>query len=217
METMHATGRRRLPPVPRPSPERTAVDDAAAPDIDPGDPITERLELDLTGDDGGPATERFQVDFSDDDGGPATERFQVDLSEDAPPAEVVPAAAAASEAQQAPEPDAAQEFVARLREAAAEFAEAAGAASAVVRETVPPARHRRARCRVVLRYADDTESDVTFLGPAGSPGTRSRHGFDRQIRRWLGSGQRREDAWVVADPEAPDGLAVDVTAWLTAG
>jgi hypothetical protein len=87
----------------------------------------------------------------------------------------------------------------------------------VVREAVPPARHRRARCRVVLRYADDTESDVTFLGPAGSPETRSRHGFDRQIRRWLGSGQRREDAWVVADPDAPDGLAVDVTAWLTAG
>jgi hypothetical protein len=70
---------------------------------------------------------------------------------------------------------------------------------------------------VVLRYDDDTESDVTFLGPAGSPGRRSRHGFDRQIRRWLGSGQRREDAWVVADPDAPDGLAVDVTAWLTTG
>jgi hypothetical protein len=180
------------------------VDDAAH-DVDPDDPITERLQLDLT---------------DADDGGPATERFQVDLSEeDAParPSAVVPVTAAAAEAAQTLQPDPAQEFVARLRAAAGEFAEAAGAASAVVREAVPPARHRRARCRVVLRYADDTESDVTFLGPAGSPGTRSRHGFDRQIRRWLGSGQRRADAWVVADPDAPDGLAVDVTAWLTAG
>ena len=50
--------------------------------------------------------------------------------------------------------------------------------------------------------------DVTFLGPAGSPGTRSRHGFDRQIRRWLGSGQRREDAWVVSDPDAPASRAL---------
>jgi hypothetical protein len=107
--------------------------------------------------------------------------------------------------------------VARLRSAAADFAAAAGAASAVVREAVPPARHRRARCRVVLRYADGSVSDVTLLGPAGAPGAGSRHGFDRQIRRWLGAGQRREDAWVVADSEASDGVAVDVTAWLSAG
>jgi hypothetical protein len=227
METMHATGRRRLPPVPRPSPERTAQTDAAAHDDDLDGPVTERLELDLSElDDGGPATERFQVDLSEDDEPPA---------EVAPSAEVVPVVSLAPVAAEAPpapepttpvpptlapptlEPDAAQEFVARLRAAAAEFAEAAGAASAVVREAVPPARHRRARCRVVLRYDDDTESDVTFLGPAGPPANRSRHGFDRQIRRWLGSGQRREDAWVVADPDAPDGLAVDVTAWLNAG
>ena len=44
----------------------------------------------------------------------------------------------------------------------------------------------------------------------------SRHGFDRQIRRWLGDGQRRDDAWLVADPDAPDGVAVDVTAWVAA-
>ena len=113
--------------------------------------------------------------------------------------------------------DAAQRFVERLRSAAPDFAEAAGAASAVVREAVPPARHRRARCRVVLRYADDTETDVTFLGSTGTPGTPTRHGFDRQIRRWLGSGQRRDDAWLVADPEASDGVAVDVSAWLAAG
>jgi hypothetical protein len=117
-----------------------------------------------------------------------------------------------------PESDAAQRFVARLRAAAADFAEAAGATSAVVREAVPPARHRRSRCRVVLRYADETEADVTFLGPAGAPsGAPSRHGFDRQIRRWLGAGQRREDAWLVPDPDAPGGLAVDVTAWLATG
>jgi hypothetical protein len=207
METMHATGRRRLPPVPRPSRDRNVVEDVAVAVIDSDDPITERLELDLTEDDGGPATERFEVDFSDDE-------FPED---DAPPAEEIPVATAVAEEPQTSELDAAQEFVVRLRAAAAEFAEAAGATNAVVREAVPPARHRRARCRVVLRYDDDTESDVTFLGPAGSPGTRSRHGFDRQIRRWLGSGQHREDAWVVADPDAPDGLAVDVTAWLTTG
>jgi hypothetical protein len=112
--------------------------------------------------------------------------------------------------------DAAQEFVTHLRSAAPDFAEAAGATSAVVREAVPPARHRRARCRVVLRYADDTEADVTFLGSTGTPGTPSRHGFDRQIRRWLGAGQLREDAWLVPDPEAFDGVAVDVSAWLAA-
>ena len=112
--------------------------------------------------------------------------------------------------------DAAQQFVERLRSAAPDFAEAAGAMSAVVAEAVPPARHRRARCRVVLRYADGTETDVLFLGPAGEPGSPSRHGFDRQIRRWLDDGQRRDDAWLTADPDAPDGVAVDVTAWVAA-
>jgi hypothetical protein len=58
--------------------------------------------------------------------------------------------------------------------------------------------------------------DVTFLGPAGRPGGPSRHGFDRQIRRWLTSGQRREAAWLVVDPDAPDGLAVDLSAWVAA-
>jgi hypothetical protein len=151
METMHAAGRRRLPPVPRSGRGRNSGADAP--------------------------TERFTPE---------------------------------------PESDAAQQFDARLRSAATDFAEAAGAESAVVREAVPPARHRRARCRVVLRYADESEADVTFLGPAGEPGSPSRHGFDRQIRRWLGDGQRRDDAWLVADPEAVDGLAVDVSAWVTA-
>lgn len=114
------------------------------------------------------------------------------------------------------EPDAAQAFVARLRSAAADFAAAAGAESAVVREAVPPARHRRSRCRVVLRYADGAESDLTFLGAVGIPGRQARLGFDRQIQRWLGAGQLREASWLVADPDAPDGIAVDVSAWLAA-
>jgi hypothetical protein len=154
METMHATGRRTLPPVPRTSRGRTA-DAASAPVAPPVQP-------------------------SD------------------------------------PDSDGAQRFVARLRAAAADFAGAAGAESAVVPEAVPPARHRRARCRVVLRYADDSEVDVTFLGPAGEPGSPSRHGFDRQIRRWLGAGLVRDDAWLVHDPDAPDSIAVDLSAWLAA-
>ena len=154
METLHAAGRRTLPPVPRVSRARTA---------------------------------------------------------EAEPAPVAPPVALSD-----PEADGAQRFVARLRAAAADFADAAGAASAVVPEAVPPARHRRARCRVVLRYADDREVDVTFLGPAGEPGSPSRHGFDRQIRRWLGAGQPRDDAWLVPDPDAPEGVAVDVAAWVAA-
>ncbi|MGZ4508314.1 MAG: hypothetical protein ACXVX8_15025 [Blastococcus sp.] len=113
-------------------------------------------------------------------------------------------------------PDAAQDFVARLRAAAADFAAAAGADSAVVREAVPPARHRRSRCRVVLRYADGAETDLTFLGPAGAPARQARLGFDRQIQRWLGAGQVREETWLVSDADAQDGVAVDVSAWLAA-
>jgi len=112
------------------------------------------------------------------------------------------------------EQDPAQEFVTRLRSAAADFAGAAGAESAVVREAVPPARHRRARCRLVLRYADGHEVDVTTLGPAGAPGRPSRHGFDRQILRWLGAGLPTDDAWMASDPDAPGGIAVDLTAWV---
>lgn len=118
------------------------------------------------------------------------------------------------------EPDApvddAQRFVARLRGAATEFAAAAGAESAVVREAVPPARHRRSRCRVVLRHADGQETDVTFLGPVGSPSASAYPAFDLDITRWLATGQAREDAWLVPDVDAADGVAVDLSAWRTA-
>lgn len=112
--------------------------------------------------------------------------------------------------------DIAQAFVTRLRAAATDFAEAAGAERATVCEAVPPARHRRSRCRLVLQYADGAEGDLTFLGAAGTP-TRSRVSFDRHIQGWLRSGQQREPAWLVADAEAADGLAIDVPAWLAAG
>jgi hypothetical protein len=149
----------------------------------------------------------------DDATGPAdaTESDEAAAYEDAQEAAVAEASDAEASL------DAGQLFVARLRAAAGDFAEAAGAESAVVREAVPPARHRRSRCRVVLRFADDTVADVTFLGPTGTPGTPTRHGFDRQIRRWLGTGQRRDAAWLVPDLEASDGVAVDVSAWLAAG
>jgi hypothetical protein len=112
--------------------------------------------------------------------------------------------------------DIAQAFVARVRGAAAAFAEAAGAESAMVCEAVPPARHRRSRCRLVLQYADGAERDLTFLGAAGNP-TRSRLGFDRHIQGWLRGGQVREPAWLVVDADTADGVAIDVPAWLATG
>ncbi|SNS91822.1 hypothetical protein SAMN06893096_110125 [Geodermatophilus pulveris] len=109
--------------------------------------------------------------------------------------------------------DPAQEFVTRLRASASSLAAAAGAESAVVREVVPPARHRRSRCRVVLRFTGREETDVTFLGPVSSLTAGTERAFDLQIRAWLASGQGREGSWLVADEEASDGVAVDVTAW----
>ena len=173
METIHAAGRRRLPPVPR-----VALETAGSHEPAPGttdDAATERLAL---------------------------------------PAEAAAAPVGAVRRHAGTDQDAGQQFVARLRAAADDFAAAAGAISAVVREAVPPARHRRARCRLVLRSADGTETDVLLLGPAGAPGSPSRHGFDRQIRRWLSGGLLREDSWLVPDPDAPDGVAVDVAAWV---
>jgi len=112
-----------------------------------------------------------------------------------------------------PPVDDAQRFVTGLRSAATEFAAAAGADSAVVREAVPPARHRRARCRVVLRQPDGSVTDVTLLGPVGSPSAAARAAFGLDIARWLASGQVRDGAWLVPDDDAHDGVAVDLSAW----
>ncbi|WP_456550273.1 hypothetical protein [Blastococcus sp. SYSU D00813] len=114
------------------------------------------------------------------------------------------------------QPDAAQEFVNRLRAAAPAFALAAGADTAVVREVVPPARHRRSRCRLVLRLPGEVEVDLTFLGPVSRPGT-AEGDFDGQIQTWLAGDRSNEQAWLVPDDESPDGLAVDVTAWAKLG
>ena len=86
---------------------------------------------------------------------------------------------------------------------------------AVVREVVPPARHRRARCRVVLRQFDGTERDITFLGSAGASAL-TEPTFDAEIVHWLGLG-RQDDAWLVPDPDTSTGTAVDLTAWRAAG
>ena len=112
--------------------------------------------------------------------------------------------------------DDAQRFVTGLRSAATEFAAAAGAESAVVREAVPPARHRRARCRVVLRSADGEVTDVTFVGDVGSPSADAQAAFALDTARWLASGRVRDPAWLVADADAHDGTAVDLSAWRAA-
>lgn len=111
---------------------------------------------------------------------------------------------------------AAQQFVARMRAGAAGFAAAGGAPWAVVAEVVPPARHRRSRCRMVLRHPGGADLDTTFLGPAGRPTLAAHEWFAAEIRRWLAAGQPRETPWLVADPGTPGGLAVDVCVW-TAG
>jgi hypothetical protein len=219
METMHAAGRRTLPPVPRPSDDRKATTSRRlGTDAPESETPTERFVVDLTtGERRTVTVAEPAVDGANGAVAPAvvepvlepTEPVLVDTVPDRDSTQDTPRRGA-------PAPDLAQQFVSRLRAAAADFAAAAGAESAVVREAVPPARHRRARCRVVLRHADESEVDVTFLGPAGRPGRPSRHGFDRQIRRWLATGQRREEAWLVTDPDAPDGLAVDLSAWMAA-
>jgi hypothetical protein len=203
METMHASGRRNLPPVPRPAA------DVAEPAATPGG-IRAESEVERTME----LRRRAPEQTSSDD----TSALDVPSDD---PAELLldpELLAAADEPEYAlDDDDPAQDFVSRLRAAAGDFATAAGADTAVVREAVPPARHRRSRCRVVLRYADGDEADLTFLGAVGRPGTPAWQGFDLEIQRWLGSGQQRADAWLVQDAEAPDGIAVDVPAWLAAG
>jgi hypothetical protein len=176
METMFASSRRSLPPVPRSTPEASSTA--------PQPLVVAQVAR--------PAV-------------PAGARR--------------PARTAAVEhlADAAVAPDAAQQFVSRLRRAAPQFAAAAGAQTAVVREAVPPARHRRSRCRVVLRYADGDETDLTLLGPADLPGSEAPPPFGESVQRWLTAGQPRDPRWMVPDADAPDGVAVDVTAWLAAG
>src|SRR5687768_15918796 len=204
METMHAAGRRNLPPVPRP-----AADADAPAHLVEETPVERTMELRRR------APEQAPVDAPEDD---ETASF-------APPTDLAtelgvdPAVLAVADEPELAldDDDPAQDFVSRLRASAADFAAAAGADTAVVREAVPPARHRRSRCRVVLRYPDGDEADLTFLGAVGRPGTPAWQDFDLQIQRWLGAGQQRQPAWLVADVEAPDGVAVDVPAWLGAG
>ena len=73
----------------------------------------------------------------------------------------------------------------------------------------------RSRCRVVLRFADGGEVDLSFLGPAGS--ARRAAGFGPAVQRWLAAGSPRSGAWLVPDADTADGLAVDVTAWVAKG
>jgi hypothetical protein len=196
METMHPAGRRTLPPVPRTSAES---------------PVEQTMELRRRDLDDAPVV----ADASDETEAIDTEAIS---TLDAAVALDPRALAVADEPELAlEEADPAQHFVTRLRSAAAAFATAAGAETAVVREAVPPARHRRSRCRIVLRYPDGGEADLTFVGAVGRPGTPAWADFDQQIQRWLGTGQERQPAWLVADAEAPDGVAVDVPAWLAAG
>jgi hypothetical protein len=196
METMHASGRRNLPPVPRPA--------ADAPEVTllPGE-LPEESPMERTMELRRRAPEQAPAESAD---------ASADLTIDP---ELL---AVADEPELALEDDdPAQDFVSRLRAAADDFATAAGADTAVVREAVPPARHRRSRCRVVLRYPDGDEADLTFLGAVGRPGTPAWQGFDAQIQRWFVTGQERQAAWLVEDAEASEGVAVDVPAWVAAG
>ena len=221
METMHAAGRRRLPPVPRSGGDRPAagvltVDeprpaDAAGPPVDEAAPDASLVDVSDTQ---VIDTKVIAADLIEAELARLVEEAETPETPETPEIVEAPEGTATVEPAEAVEQDPAQEFVARLRAAASDFAGAAGAESAVVREAVPPARHRRARCRLVLRYAEGREIDVTMLGPAGAPGRPSRHGFDRQILRWLRAGLVTDDAWTASDPDAPGGIAVDLTAWV---
>jgi hypothetical protein len=113
---------------------------------------------------------------------------------------------------------AAQQFVAGMRAGAAGFGAAGGALSAVVAEVVPPARHRRARCRVVLRHAGGAQADTTFLGPAGAPTLAAREWFAGEICRWLAAGRQPDASRPDPDAAAATGAqVVDVSAWAAAG
>jgi len=200
METMHAAGRRNLPPVPVP---RAAVEVSTPvkPETSPASAQDAPVHDAPAGD--APASDESAQNAPVQDAAAQAPAAPDVSGDDEPPAPDVTAWM-----------DAGQSFVARLRAAAPAFAAAAGAQSAVVREVVPPARHRRSRCRVVLRQSDGTETDLTFVGERRRPGASGQAPFDEQISEWLTAGQQRDPAWLVADPDASDGTAVDVTAWI---
>jgi hypothetical protein len=100
----------------------------------------------------------------------------------------VPHPPQAPDATAVPRDDPGQLFVATLRAAAAGFAAAAGAATAVVAEAVPPARHRRARCRVVLLTADGAERELDFAGAVGRPTAEAAAAFTEDITARLAGG-----------------------------
>jgi hypothetical protein len=66
----------------------------------------------------------------------------------------------------------------------------------------------------VLRFRDGGESDVTFLGTVSRPALGSMPPFEASIQLLLAAGETRDPRWLIADDEAADGVAVDVTAWL---
>ena len=207
METMHASGRRKLPPVPRPA--DAVADPAVRGESSDESPAERTMELRRRAPEETPA-----VTSADDDTAsfePATDpRDDVTVDPEL--------LAAADEPELALEDDdPAQDFVSRLRAAAAEFAAAAGAETAVVREAVPPARHRRSRCRVVLRYPDGGEADLTFLGRRRSPRHPGLAGLRRADPALAGHRSAAPVRLAGEDTEAPDGVAVDVPAWVAAG
>ncbi len=207
METMHAAGRRNLPPVPRAAAETMpAVEATPAAEATPDAEATPAAETT-------PATETTAAAEAMPDAGSrsgAVSEAAVVLTET--PHRGAPLGSALGGTAGI---DAGQVFVARLRAAAPAFAAAADAESAVVREAVPPARHRRSQCRVVLRRADGGETDLTFVGGRRRPGAGDADALDGAISEWLAAGQPRDTAWLVVDPDAPDGVAVDLTAWVS--
>jgi hypothetical protein len=106
--------------------------------------------------------------------------------------------------------------VSELRAAASRFAAAAGAVTAVVAEAVPPARHRRARCRVVLLTAAGVEREVAFAGAAGRPAPGGAAAFTDGIAGWLAAAGdvAGGSAPAVPAPRGPAAGVVDVPAWL---
>jgi hypothetical protein len=56
----------------------------------------------------------------------------------------------------------------------------------LVAEVVPPARHRRARCRLVLLTGDGGSVGHVFLGAAGRPSADASTALTAAVAGWLG-------------------------------